>query len=45
LGRTEALHFTLPPESGPQDPAEAMRAIVEALAAGQITLSEARAAI
>src|SRR5215472_6494361 len=39
------LHFTLPPESGPQDPAGAMRAIVEALAAGQITPSEATAAI
>jgi hypothetical protein len=39
------LHFSLPPESGPQDPAGAMRAIVEALAAGQITPSEATAAI
>jgi hypothetical protein len=43
--RDRPVHFTLPPESGPQDTGGVMRAIVVALAAGQITPSEATAAI
>jgi hypothetical protein len=39
------LNFALPPESGPLDPAGAMRGIVVAMAGGQITPSEGMAAI
>ena len=39
------LHFPLPLEGGPQDPAGAMRAVVAAMAAGQITPSEAAAVL
>lgn len=39
------LHFPLPLEGGPQDPAGVMRAVVAAMAAGQITPSEAAAVL
>ena len=39
------LHFPRPLESGPQDPAGAMHAVVAAMAAGQITPSEATAVL